>query len=318
MAQADLRILQFGAGLVECIPGATTFGLTESVAQFAAMMIDQLDLRHEAAALRRLQHNFASTSGVSFPQPLNPYVAEGVLVESFAEGELMGDLLKRNDRDGVCKQLATIGVNALMKMVFVDNLVHGQLLATFGVCGSCESSVCGVVQLIVCVWCGAADLHPGNIIVQQHDTGSASLVMIDAGIVSELDRANLRNLLELFEAVIKNDGPRAGRLMIERSGDGGSRCVRPKDFEDEMTVLIDSVHAQGLTLGKIGVSSLLRKVLSLCYDHQVQLEARFVSVVIAVGVMEGLVRRLDPDVDLFSSAAPWVARGFLANKFRRD
>jgi len=44
-----------------------------------------------------------------------------------------------------------------------------------------------------------------------------SLVMIDAGIVAELDRTDRSNFLSLFKAVITNDGASVGHLMIERS-----------------------------------------------------------------------------------------------------
>ena len=48
----------------------------------------------------------------------------------------------------------------------------------------------------------------------------------------------------------------------------------------------------GLSLGRIGIGALLQKVLVLCYVHQVKLEPKFVSVMIAMGVVEGLARGL--------------------------
>jgi len=39
---------------------------------------------------------------------------------------------------------------------------------------------------------------------------------------------------------------------------------------------------------------------------QVKLEARYTSVIVALGVMEGMGRQLDPDVDILSVAAPYV------------
>jgi aarF domain-containing kinase len=46
----------------------------------------------------------------------------------------------------------------------------------------------------------------------------------------------------------------------------------------------------------------------LCYTHQVKLESKFVAVVIAIGVLEGLGRRLDPEIDIILRAAPYVLR----------
>jgi aarF domain-containing kinase len=67
----------------------------------------------------------------------------------------------------------------------------------------------------------------------------------------------------------------------------------------------------GLSLGKIGIGYLLQKVLVLCYTHQVKLEPKFVSVMVALGVVEGLGKRLDPDVDVLKRAAPYVFKAAL-------
>lgn len=49
-----------------------------------------------------------------------------------------------------------------------------------------------------------------------------------------------------------------------------------------------------------------------CYQHQVKLEPKFVSLVLALGVMEGLGQRLDPDVNILLKATPWVLQAVLA------
>lgn len=64
-------------------------------------------------------------------------------------------------------------------------------------------------------------------------------------------------------------------------------------------------------MGRIGIGALLQKVLVLCYLHQVKLEPKFVSVMIAMGVVEGLGKRLDPDVDVLMRAAPYVLKAAL-------
>jgi aarF domain-containing kinase len=44
---------------------------------------------------------------------------------------------------------------------------------------------------------------------------------------------------------------------------------------------------------------------------QIKIESRFVSVIISLGILEGLGRRLDPDVDILKMAAPIVLRNAL-------
>ena len=81
-----------------------------------------------------------------------------------------------------------------------------------------------------------------------------------------------------------------------------------------MSTSSSTFNLQGLSLGRIGVGALLQRVLVLCYTYQVKLEPKFVSVMIAMGVVEGLGKRLDPDVDVLSRAAPYVMKAALFSK----
>lgn len=167
------------------------------------------------------------------------------------------------------------------------------------------------------------DLHLGNVIVSQHSTEDKKqqLVLLDAGLVVELSAADRVNLVALFKAVIENDGRKAARLMMQhpcnqqnRNDDKQQVQLLPQEqdntsatqYEQAMSVLVNSVHKQGLSLGKLGVGSLLQQVLQLSYKHQVTLESRFVSVVVAVVLAEGMGRRLDPDLDIIVRAMPYI------------
>ena len=56
------------------------------------------------------------------------------------------------------------------------------------------------------------------------------------------------------------------------------------------------------------MSNILQSLLVACYKYQVKLESKFVSVLLAIGVVEGLGRRLDPDVDILKKAAPYILK----------
>ena len=122
------------------------------------MLLRQLDLGLEAKNLERFQANFPpEKSDVLFPRPLWPYISPDVLVESYIEGEpVVGWAARKHKDDPERQRISIAGSEAFIKMLFVDNFVHG-------------------------------DLHPGNIFV----TPSGQLAFLDAGIavtyVGEVD-----------------------------------------------------------------------------------------------------------------------------------
>jgi len=164
-----------------------------------------------------------------------------------------------------------------------------------------------------------ADLHAGNVVVRRDGAhGHPQLILLDAGLVVELQPFDRKNFISLFRAVIDNDGREVARLMMEYSprtkaitGDEATDAafatvIRPDEYAAKMAELVSYVHAQGLSLKNISVSELLRNVLSLSYEHNVKLESRFVSVVVAIMLAEGMGRSLDPEVDIIARARPFV------------
>jgi aarF domain-containing kinase len=321
--QQDLTLLQTLVNSLEYwVPSLQQISLVESVQEFADMMLKQVDMHYEAKNLQRFHTNFQSTSSssslstsfnssnsttisstvpsllsltqtlsnrlfstwntkVQFPIPYLQYTNEDILVESYEHGILLRDFIAQSTVEE--RQLiGDIGLNAICKMVFLDNFIH-------------------------------ADLHPGNIIVL-HPTATPNpphlplkLSFIDVGLAVELHGQDQANLIELFDAVIQNDGYRVGTLMIERSR-SKDKIQSPEQFAQSMQRIVQHVHQQGLKLADIGVGDLIQQVLTLCYQHQVKLESRYATVIIAMGIVEGLGRQLDPQVNILLKAAPYVMK----------
>lgn len=150
---------------------------------------------------------------------------------------------------------------------------------------------------------------------QQHETIKRSIVFLDAGIAISLSPNDQRNLIDLFRAVIFNDGNRAGRLMVERAKH--ERCSQVEGcvdaFAEGIADIVSDFHdrrKEGLTLGAVRIGVLLSRVLDLCRIHGVEIDPSMASVVISTLVLEGLGRSLSPDLDLLNFARPFlVGRG---------
>lgn len=292
---ADIALMKTFAQILEFwIPSVRQISLVDSVNEFSRMMLEQVDMRTEARSLDRFRKNFHEklkgkvyddlilhgkvASNVHFPAPYWEYTNEDVLIESYTPGDLIRDYIEHADAKHK-KEIASIGLDTIFKMIFLDNFIH-------------------------------ADLHPGNIVLLSTMSPHPQLAFIDAGLAVELEKDDRRNLVDLFKAVINNDGYAVGKLMIDRSRDT-SKVRDGEVFAYEMKAVVNEVHAVGLDLGKISISQLLQRVFMLCYQHQVKLEPRYATVIIALGVVEGLGRQLDPDVDILKRAAPYVMKASL-------
>ena len=151
-------------------------------------MLPQLDLRVEARNLKRFRRDFANEDQVSFPIPVDELTTQHVLVESYIHGMTIPEFSKechssKEDR----ADLARVGLETVMKMIFLNDFVHG-------------------------------DLHPGNILVNRNTSVRGrplQMNMIDCGLVLEMGRTDHENLVKILGAFIKKDGTGAGHLMID-------------------------------------------------------------------------------------------------------
>ncbi|XP_069715144.1 uncharacterized aarF domain-containing protein kinase 2 [Phaenicophaeus curvirostris] len=299
--QMDLFLMKMGSRILGLLPGFKWLSLTEIVEEFEKLMIQQIDLRYEARNLERFGQNFLGVDFVKFPTPLWPLVTTDVLVETFEESEPISHYLHAEVATELRQRLAKMGMDMLLKMVFVDNFVH-------------------------------ADLHPGNILVQGMTHVSASckeqtaivdlcdtlvvevqpslrrlcLVLLDAGIVAELQSADMQNFRAVFTAVVQGQGERVAELILHHAR--ANQCQDVERFKAEMAELVTKVRGNTIALGKLQVANLLSNVFKLLMTHKVKLESNFASIIFAIMVLEGLGRSLDPELDILEAAKPLLIK----------
>jgi aarF domain-containing kinase len=106
--------------------------MKDSVDQFRDIMLPQLDLRVEAHNLQRFRRDFEGESQIAFPEPLVELTSREVLVEKFVEGEPMLNFVLREDENHSKKdreELARIGLETVMKMIFLHDFIHADLVS---------------------------------------------------------------------------------------------------------------------------------------------------------------------------------------------
>lgn len=312
----DLKIMSAFASFINAIPTMEWLSLPGEVATFGTMMRSQLDLRLEAENLRTFNEQFAKDDDVSFPQPYMEVSTRQLLVEEMVVGVSMEKVLKYARNDVFDKRVAALGLDAFLKMLLLNNFIHsdlhaGNIFLTFDDHSAFHSGVSNVhdskrttkllKQLKKAqnqaewdeVWQGLGEQQS----IAPH------LWFIDAGLVTELNPTNRLNFIELFKAIATFDGYKAGELMVAKSRTPET-AIDKEVFYLKTERLVNQVKKRTFALGSVGIGDLLNSMLEMVRKHHVRMESDFITVVISILLLEGIGRRLDPDLDIFKSALP--------------
>jgi len=83
--------------------------------------------------------------------------------------------------------------------------------------------------------------------------------------------------------------------------------LEPETFALKIQHLVLSVKSKTFSLARIRISDILGEVLTAVRVNHVKMEGDFVNTILSILLLEGIGRRLDPELDLFQSE--WSGRG---------
>jgi ubiquinone biosynthesis protein len=265
----DLQVMRLFAKIASIVPSIGLMAPVESVDEFGKAIYMQIDFTIEAENNRRFRTNFGDDPDVDFPHLIPELCSKRILTMTFIDGVKVLDF-KPEISDP--KRLARIGFKTLLKMVFEDGFVH-------------------------------ADLHPGNIFVTDAD----QVVILDLGLVAELDDLNRRIFAQFFAAWAMGDAKTMAKIMVQFS----PRAKVPDYDVFEKEVVEFVARYWGKQLGQVQVSQVAFDMMNILRRHRVRANATFTMVNIAIAVTEGIGRQLAPELDLMTEAMPFFAKANL-------
>lgn len=324
----DLKIIGFFADVINVIPTMEWLSLPDEVAQFLMLMRLQLDLRIEGLNLAKFRYNFKNRLDMHFPKPFLNFTTRNVLVEQYIHAIPMSKLLLLEDNYGknLSKEVSDKGLDAFLKMLILDNFVHadlhpGNMMVRFYknelfkhekeykiVKLSNESETNRITNELLELgddskaWCQRLS--------SLYEEGyHAEICFLDVGLVTELNHKDRVNFIDLFRSLSEFDGYRAGELMVERSRTPET-AINKEIFALKVEKLVDRMKQRTFTLGNISIGDLLDQVLGMVRTHHVRMEGDFITVIVAILLLEGIGRQLDPDLDLFARFVYAFVLGF--------
>ena len=299
----DLAIVRMAVTAVSwVVPRSKWLSLHEMCTEFEVLMLSQLDMRAEARNLARFGSHFAGDATVVVPRANEALTTADVLVETYEEGALLGVWQASEPDAAVRKAVGLKGCRAFLKMVFQDNFYHADMH---------PGNLLVCLDIFLC-FCFVDSFLPAenNTQVREDPTGGGDhkIVLLDAGLVSHLAVRDKRNFVELFAAVCVGDGRLAADLILAGAG-GADECASPEAFREGMARIVDTVNlrqAGAFQLSKIQIGRVLLDTMDTVRDNRVRLDPNFTTLIVAIVILEGIGRSLDPDLNIFKVAAPYL------------
>jgi ubiquinone biosynthesis protein len=254
----------------------------EVVEEYDKTIHDELDLLREAANCTLLRRNFSDDRLLYVPEIYWDLTRENVMVQERIYGIPVDQVDELVEAGVDLKQLGERGVEIFFTQVFRDNFFH-------------------------------ADMHPGNIFVKRDGT----YVGVDFGIMGTLTAADQRYLAENLLAFFHRDYRKVAELHIESGWVPGD--TRVEDFEAAIRTVSEPIWEKPIS--EISFGHFLLRLFQVARRFNMEIQPQLVLLQKTLLNIEGLGRMLYPQLDLWSTAKPfmerWMAEQVGPNAFAR-
>ena len=243
----------------------------EVVAEFDTYLHDELDLVREAANAAQLRRNMQGLDLVLVPEMVWDFCTSSVLVMERMDGVPISQVARLREAGVDIRKLARDGVTIFFTQVFRDGFFH-------------------------------ADMHPGNIQVSIDPRSFGRYIALDFGIVGTLTDWDKEYLAQNFLAFFQRDYKRVAELHLE------SGWVPANTRVDALESAIRAVCEPHFDrpLKDISLGAVLMRLFQTSRRFNVEIQPQLVLLQKTLLNIEGLGRQLDPELDLWSTAKPFL------------
>lgn len=275
--EKDINLMRMIAGWLEGLSAdGKRLKPRQVVAEFDNYLHDELDLVREASNAAQLRRNMEGLDLVEVPTIFWDFCHSEVMVMQRMKGVPISQVERLREAGVDIPKLARDGVTIFFTQVFRDGFFH-------------------------------ADMHPGNIQVSLEPETLGRYISLDFGIVGTLTEYDKEYLAQNFTAFFRRDYKRVAELHIE------SGWVPPQTRVNDLESAIRTVCEPYFDrpLKEISLGMVLLRLFQTSRRFQVEIQPQLVLLQKTLLNIEGLGRQLDPDLDLWSTAKPFLEKWML-------
>ncbi len=274
--ERDLELLFWLAGAIERTqPRLRRFKPVEAVRLFGETVRIEMDLRMEGAAASELADNFSGDPSYRTPPIDWQRTSRRVLTMGRVGGIPIDDRAALIAAGHDLSEVLTRASAIFFNQAFRDGFFHG-------------------------------DQHPGNMFVD----GDGNIVAVDFGIMGRLDRKTRTYLADMLLALLARDYRRLAEVWLEAGylPAGQSQDIFAQALRSISEPLIDR------PLNEISFARLLARLLQLSESFDMPVQPQLLLLQKNMMMAEGVSRRLDPDLNIWTLAAPLIEAWMRENR----
>ncbi|MEW8682952.1 MAG: ubiquinone biosynthesis regulatory protein kinase UbiB [Candidatus Thiodiazotropha endolucinida] len=241
----------------------------EVVQEYEKTIFDELDLMREAANASQLRRNFINSDALYVPEVHWDLTRQNVFVMERISGTPVGDIDALRQQGISMKLLGERGVEIFFTQVFKYNFFH-------------------------------ADMHPGNIFVEPN----GRYIAVDFGIMGTLTEEDKRYLAENLLAFFNRDYKRVAQLHIQSGW--VPEVTRVEEFESAIRTVSEPIFEKPLS--EISFGHFLLRLFQTARRFDMEVQPQLVLLQKTLLNIEGLGRQLYPQLDLWTTAKPFLER----------
>ena len=270
----DIKLLyMFARMAVRFWSDARRLRPVEIIAEYETTILDELDLVREAANASELRRNFENNKTLYIPEIEWDLCKSNVLVMERIYGIPVSDIDALKAAGVNLKKLSARGVEVFFTQVFSHNFFH-------------------------------ADMHPGNIFVSYDNPQDPQYIGVDFGIMGTLTTHDQRYLAENFVAFFNRDYRRVAELHVNSGW--VKKETRVEEFESAIRTVCEPMFQRPLS--DISFGHLLIRLFQTARRFDMEVQPQLVLLQKTLLNIEGLGRQLDPELNLWTTAKPFLER----------
>jgi len=271
----DLELFFWLAALIErTMPSFKRLRPVQVIETFAQTVKLEMDFRFEAAAASELKENCAGDSGFYVPEIDWQRTSKRVLTLEWVDAIPILDKEAIQKAGHDVRQLSRQLAVSFFNQAYRDGFFH-------------------------------ADMHPGNLFVNSR----GEIVVVDFGIMGRLDKQTRIYVAEILRGFLNRDYRHVAQVHFDAGYVPSHHSVAL--FAQACRSIGEPIIGQ--PVNKISIARLLMQLFKITEDFDMETQPQLLLLQKTMMLVEGVGASLDPDVNMWKLAEPWIEEWGIRN-----